>query len=84
MNFRCVPNQVLYQAEPLPEHGLQERIFGARPGAFDPLITLEPVYQNTGCCGTPGIRRISGQADERRCPRAAEAEAARKPELRRH
>jgi len=34
---------VLYQAEPLPEHGLQERIFGARPGAFDPLIALESV-----------------------------------------
>ena len=31
-----VPNQVLYQAEPLPEHGLMERTIGERPGAFCP------------------------------------------------
>ena len=28
VNFRCVPNQVLYQAEPLPELGVQVRIIG--------------------------------------------------------
>ena len=32
-----LPKQVLYQAEPLPEHGLQERIVGARPGASFPF-----------------------------------------------
>jgi hypothetical protein len=34
---------VLYQAEPLPEHGLQERIDGARPGALYPLNALRSV-----------------------------------------
>ena len=28
MRFRCVPNQVLYQAEPLPEPLLRMRIAG--------------------------------------------------------
>ena len=35
-----VPNQVLYQAEPLPEHGLQSRICGGAAWNKWPLDAL--------------------------------------------
>ena len=38
-----LPKQVLYQAEPLPEHGYMEHNVGARPGAFYPFNALQPV-----------------------------------------
>ena len=42
-----------------------ERIGGALPGAFFPLITLEPVYQNPVFCGLIGtlVQAPVGEAE---------------------
>ena len=48
-----VPNQVLYQAEPLPEHVLQMRIERAMPGGSGPSMRLDKCSRK---CGAGPVR----------------------------